>query len=878
MGVDYDYGSKLVGMVTLVVGLMLCPFLHLLRLRSKVLRRESSYWFNKLSTPGTDSLRKERVKTFLIKKLKVKKDDVEDMIEEVDTNDNIGLPEFAECMTQGRDHRTQDIRALVVRDVMLVILLFHPFVSGLAMKAWKCTSVKSSNSDQPIQYLATDMTIQCFTSYWTGIAVFSGFTIVLFSLGMPAVLFHTLARRRDQLGERDTYKSLGILYGEYRPKHYYFESVELIFKLLLWAAVVASTEKQIQNAVVVSLLIIFVMVRVGARPSIKRWKDKAEVCALGFSLTLKLHDMVHSYLTASKKSSIDEEQERVWQDFIDQSDSFLVVLFVSLAVFIALRGIMIVVDSDQFKGVLRSLMKKRACRRCLLRMCCGCKGKCCRLFCRDLADGEDGRDGTVDGRRTMPAATGAQEVYRQSSIKRIRSRSSAGSAGASRSGESREKYRDRETMGTIEMSQLGSSESPGVNRGGSSVAPVSDPVILRCVSPNPMYVTGRDNTNQGTSNGPRTGTAPATSPRRHKRKNEQNAYSKAHKEDLERRQAGNTSSRWDVLRTTIRAKSAPRGDLGVGGAGGGAYALASSVNNAVAAARGEEETQQVGATNQNSTRDRKRVVDTLSEHCDERTLEALSEMVREALAQRGTTETGGRSKHAMVRDPSFWRQSPSARGQFELEGVGTEGETVSDTSLNAVGITTGESKGYDDGDQATRGGGTKKYGSNSIEGARRTRAAANPSVANAVLERCVSLRSIDDLSAVGAVGDGTPERESFAEMDANLSLPVAGIAARNQEFFQQQRKEKERADAEAAQEKHAARSRLSPEARQEAEEAENAAEEHGRAKTHMLRTQMGMYKAAGGRGQGGPRGGGRGRGGRGRGRVDAIARRTSIVL
>ena len=37
MGVDYDYGSKLVGMVTLVVGLMLCPFLHLLRLRSKVL-------------------------------------------------------------------------------------------------------------------------------------------------------------------------------------------------------------------------------------------------------------------------------------------------------------------------------------------------------------------------------------------------------------------------------------------------------------------------------------------------------------------------------------------------------------------------------------------------------------------------------------------------------------------------------------------------------------------------------------------------------------------------------------------------------------------------------------------------------------------------
>lgn len=50
MGVDYDYGTKLVGMVTLVAGLMLCPLLHLLRLRSKALRREPESWFNKLAT------------------------------------------------------------------------------------------------------------------------------------------------------------------------------------------------------------------------------------------------------------------------------------------------------------------------------------------------------------------------------------------------------------------------------------------------------------------------------------------------------------------------------------------------------------------------------------------------------------------------------------------------------------------------------------------------------------------------------------------------------------------------------------------------------------------------------------------------------------
>ena len=244
---------------------------------------------------------------------------------------------------------------------------------------------------------------------------------------------------------------------------------------------------------------------------------------------------------------------------------------------------------------------------------------------------------------------------------------------------------------------------------------------------------------------------------------------------------------------------------------------------------------------------------------------------------------GSSTEMTMLSNPSFLVASRDGGGGGDEneEGVtavaasraaGGYSEGKADTSSNAVGTTTGESKGSD-GDEAARGGGTKKYGSNSNEGARRTRATENPSVANAVLERCVSLRSIHDVSVVG---DGTPERESFAATDANL--PAAGITARNQEFFQQRRKEKERADAEAAQEKHAARSRLSPEARQEAEEAENAVEEHGRAKTHMLRTQMGTYKAAGGRGQGGPRGGGRGRGGRGRGRVNAIARGTSVVI
>ena len=109
------------------------------------------------------------------------------------------------------------------------------------------------------------------------------------------------------------------------------------------------------------------MVRVGVKPAIKRWKDHAEIVALGFSLTLKLHDMVHSYLTASQKTSIDAETDKMWQAKIDESDYFLALLFVATFVLVVMRVL------QSFLSNLRDLLEKRGCRRCLRRMFCGCK-------------------------------------------------------------------------------------------------------------------------------------------------------------------------------------------------------------------------------------------------------------------------------------------------------------------------------------------------------------------------------------------------------------------------------------------------------------------------------------------------------------------------
>ena len=136
---------------------------------------------------------------------------------------SIDLPVFKEVMRQARRMIKTDIQALIIRDVMMVILLFHPFVSGLAMRAWKCTPVISSTGEPAKSFLDIDMTITCFTtSNWIGIAVFSGATMLLFSLGASAVLLFTLVRRREKLGDKATFKRFGILYSSWRPAFFFF--------------------------------------------------------------------------------------------------------------------------------------------------------------------------------------------------------------------------------------------------------------------------------------------------------------------------------------------------------------------------------------------------------------------------------------------------------------------------------------------------------------------------------------------------------------------------------------------------------------------------------------------------------------------------------
>ena len=128
--------------------------------------------------------------------------------------------------------------------------------------------------------------------------------------------------------------------------------------------------------------------------------------------------------------------------------------------------------------------------------------------------------------------------------------------------------------------------------------------------------------------------------------------------------------------------------------------------------------------------------------------------------------------------------------------------------------------------------------------------------------RCVSV-----VGGEGKGDDGVNEGGRGGAFVANGDLGRAARSkARSEAFFKTQREKKVKVDEKAARNKEKERSQMSPEVRREAEEAEKAVEDHGKAKDHMIRHQMKGYKASAGssalgRGRARGRGRGRGRGG-----------------
>ena len=108
-----------------------------------------------------------------------------------------------------------------------------------------------------------DPTLICDDSRWWAFSVLVVAVLLLFTLGVPIYMAIVLYNRRDVLGTKETKESLGVLYIIYRKECYWYESVNMLFKTMLWSALVFAeygSQMQLATALVINVLQLLVMV------------------------------------------------------------------------------------------------------------------------------------------------------------------------------------------------------------------------------------------------------------------------------------------------------------------------------------------------------------------------------------------------------------------------------------------------------------------------------------------------------------------------------------------------------------------------------------------------------------------------------------------
>ena len=123
------------------------------------------------------------------------------------------------------------------------------------MQFFRCRTIEGDGT-----YLMADYAQRCYDATWFAYLPLVAAVLLLFSLSLPLAIARILYARRALLYDEDGVaiaQPLDILFAVYKREAYFFEAVQMGFKLALWAALVFfehGSELQLAAALVVNVL------------------------------------------------------------------------------------------------------------------------------------------------------------------------------------------------------------------------------------------------------------------------------------------------------------------------------------------------------------------------------------------------------------------------------------------------------------------------------------------------------------------------------------------------------------------------------------------------------------------------------------------------
>lgn len=114
-----------------------------------------------------------------------------------------------------------------VKLLLFTIFLIYPYVSSTLLGAFNCITVQGHS------YLVADVTIHCDDSKYLQSTMPLLFFVLLYPIGIPVLYFYRLYKARNNLRNKLVELELGFLYLACTHNHWYFECVDMTFKLTM---------------------------------------------------------------------------------------------------------------------------------------------------------------------------------------------------------------------------------------------------------------------------------------------------------------------------------------------------------------------------------------------------------------------------------------------------------------------------------------------------------------------------------------------------------------------------------------------------------------------------------------------------------------------
>jgi len=228
--------------------------------------------------------------------------------------------------------RRQKLLIQATRLGFFLIFLVYPYLCSTIVNIYNCTTILED------VFMTFDFSVKCTSNRWILFASIHVASLILYPLGIPLAYWLRMWRyhKNHQLNEPLVRATMGFLYDAYTAANWYFEVVDMIFKLFM-TSILALFASSFALQVAACVVVLYMSVHLFVVPYVRKGDDRIHVLSLSELFLIALAGLVINA-----------------EGLTDSSDVILSVLLIILSIFFFLVLLFI-----SFRNVVKLLRNSK---------------------------------------------------------------------------------------------------------------------------------------------------------------------------------------------------------------------------------------------------------------------------------------------------------------------------------------------------------------------------------------------------------------------------------------------------------------------------------------------------------------------------------------